>query len=143
MIFFKLSEIMWKWQSSLEKGFTLLYWCGQLKTKFIISKNLKSFQLSLMYRVVHLTFGIWIGYKKSLWISSQKYGFIEKIEPFHLRMKHICTSSFKWLPRLALQYPIRSNQFLRTFSIVRVLNRLYYFENGKENENITKNITDR
>ena len=25
----------------------------------------------------------------------------------------------------------------------RVLNQLYYFENGNENENITKNITDR
>ena len=36
----------------------------------------------------HLTFGIWIGYKKNLWIFFQKYGFIRKIEPFYLRMKH-------------------------------------------------------
>ena len=36
----------------------------------------------------HLTFGIWISYKKNLWIFFQKYGFIRKIEPFHLRMKH-------------------------------------------------------
>ena len=36
----------------------------------------------------HLTFRIWIGYKKNLWIVFQKYGFIRKIKPFHLRMKH-------------------------------------------------------
>ena len=43
-----------------------------------------------MYRVSHLTFGIWIGYKKkNLWIFFQKYVFIRQIEPFHLRMKHI------------------------------------------------------
>ena len=36
----------------------------------------------------HLTFGIWIDYKKNLWIFFQNYGFIRKIEPFHLRMKH-------------------------------------------------------
>ena len=37
----------------------------------------------------NLTFGIWIGYKKkNLWIFFQNYGFIRKIEPFHLRMKH-------------------------------------------------------
>ena len=36
----------------------------------------------------HLKFGTWIGYKKILWIFFQKYGFIRKIEPFHLRMKH-------------------------------------------------------
>ena len=41
-----------------------------------------------MYRVGHLTFGIWIGYKKNLWIFFQKYGCIRKIEPFYLRMKH-------------------------------------------------------
>ena len=34
----------------------------------------------------HITFGIWIGYKKTLWIYIQKYGFIRKIEPFHLRL---------------------------------------------------------
>ena len=38
--------------------------------------------------MVHLTFGIWIGYEKNLWIFFQKYGFIGKIEPFHLRMKN-------------------------------------------------------
>ena len=37
-----------------------------------------------IYRVGHLTFGIWIGYKKNLWIFFQKYGFIRKIKPFHL-----------------------------------------------------------
>ena len=40
------------------------------------------------YRVGHLTFGIWIGYKKNTWIFFQKYGFIRKIKPFHLGMKH-------------------------------------------------------
>ena len=43
----------------------------------------------LFYRVGHLTFGIWIGYrKKNLFIFIQKFVFIRKIEPFHLRMKH-------------------------------------------------------
>ena len=43
-----------------------------------------------LYRVGHLKFGIWIiGYKKNLWIFFQNYGFIRKIEPFHLRMKNI------------------------------------------------------
>ena len=41
-----------------------------------------------IYRVGHLTFGIWSGYKKNVWVFFQKYGFIRKIEPFHLRMKH-------------------------------------------------------
>ena len=41
-----------------------------------------------MYRVGHLTFEIWIGYKRNLWIFSQKYGFSRKIESFHLKMKH-------------------------------------------------------
>ena len=40
------------------------------------------------YRVGHLTFGIWIGYKSNLWIFFQKYSLIRKIEPVHLRMKH-------------------------------------------------------
>ena len=40
------------------------------------------------YRVGHLTFGTWISHKKiKLWIFFQKYGFIRKIEPLHLRMK--------------------------------------------------------
>ena len=39
--------------------------------------------------VVHLTFGIGIGLKKkNLWIFFQKYSFIKKIRPSHLRMKH-------------------------------------------------------
>ena len=34
----------------------------------------------ILYRVGHLTFGIWIGYKKkNLWIFFQTYGFIRKI----------------------------------------------------------------
>ena len=49
----------------------------------------KSEHVSLwLYKVGHLTFGIWIGYKKTLWIFFQKYAFIRKIEPSHLRMKH-------------------------------------------------------
>ena len=36
-----------------------------------------------MYRVGHLIFGIWIGYKKKLMDD-----FIINIEPLHLRMKH-------------------------------------------------------
>ena len=35
---------------------------------------------------MHLEFESTI--KKKLWIFFQKYGFIRKIEPFHLRMKH-------------------------------------------------------
>ena len=50
--------------------------------------NIKFFNEFKTYRVGHLTFGIWIGYKKKLWIFLQKFGFIIKIEPFHLRMKH-------------------------------------------------------
>ena len=41
-----------------------------------------------MYRVGHLTFAIWTGYKKNFCTFFQKYGFIRNIEPFHLRMKH-------------------------------------------------------
>ena len=44
--------------------------------------------LIFICRVGYLTFWIWIGYKKNLWIFFQKYGFIRKIEPFHLRMNH-------------------------------------------------------
>ena len=40
--------------------------------------------MGYIYRVGDLTFGILIGYKKHLWIFFQKYGFIRKIEPFHL-----------------------------------------------------------
>ena len=32
---------------------------------------------------------------------------------------------------------------VETDTLPGVLSRLYYFENGKENENITKNITSR
>ena len=39
----------------------------------------------------HLTFGICISYKKNLWLFFSKYGFIRKIKPFHLRMKHNIT----------------------------------------------------
>ena len=46
--------------------------------------------MDTIYRIGHLTFGIWIGYKKkNLWIFFQKYGFIRKIEPFNLRIKYI------------------------------------------------------
>ena len=41
----------------------------------------------------------------------QKYGFIRKIEPFHLRMKHN-------IIQMNATYPIRSTQFSSTFSIV-------------------------
>ena len=42
-----------------------------------------------MYRMGHLTFGIWISYKKkNLWIFFQKYGFNRKIDLFHLKIKY-------------------------------------------------------
>ena len=58
--------------------------------------------------VGHLTFGIWIEHKKNLWIFFQKYGFIRKIETFHLRMKHIIqmTSKMSKEPPLRLMASI-------------------------------------
>ena len=39
-----------------------------------------------LQQIIHLEFES--AMRKNLWIFFQKYGFIRKIEPFHLRMKH-------------------------------------------------------
>ena len=87
-------QIVWSKGTAFKTFWTTFVKCIFLRilsvlSLIILKQKIKWKFNSQKYRMGHLTFRIWISYKKkNLWIFFQKYGFIRKIEPSHLRMKH-------------------------------------------------------
>ena len=107
---------LWQWfRIELQQPLS----CPELKylsIKYPLPRSSNTSKSDLVFnRVGHLTFGIWIGYKK-------KYGYFFKsmvlLERLNFSIWEWNTTSFKWVPRLGLQYPIRLTQFFSTFLIV-------------------------